>query len=502
MKIEKWKVSEVKANPNNPRVIKDDKFKKLVKSIQDFPEMLELRPIVVNSDGIVLGGNMRLKACKEAGLKEVPVIKAEDLTEEQQKEFIIKDNVGFGEWDWEDLASNWDAEELTEWGLDLPTDSFVEMEAVEDDFEVSEDGIETDIVLGDLIEIGEHRLLCGDSTDSDQVARLMNGEKADMAHNDPPYGMKKENEGVLNDNLNFNDLLDFNRDWISVQFMHIKENGSWYCWGIDEPLMDIYSNIIKPYVSQNKATFRNLLTWNKGYGQGQTTESYRMFPIADEKCLFVMLGVQGFNDSAENYYEGWDSIRDYFISEKNKLGWNISKIIEITGKSSASHYFAKSQWFFPTREHYDSMKKEANGKAFLKEYDEIKKEYDEIKKEYDEIKKEFYSTRAYFNNTHDNMNNVWNFERHKKTGIEGGHATPKPIPLCERAIKSSCPDGGLVLDFFLGSGSTMVASHQLKRKCYGMELDPKYCQVIIDRMKKIDPSLTIKINGVCQVEKN
>jgi hypothetical protein len=120
MKIEKWKVSEVKANPNNPRVIKDDKFKKLVKSIQDFPEMLELRPIVVNTDGIVLGGNMRLKACKEAGLKEVPVIKAEDLTEDQQKEFIIKDNVGFGEWDWEDLASNWDAEELTEWGLDLP----------------------------------------------------------------------------------------------------------------------------------------------------------------------------------------------------------------------------------------------------------------------------------------------------------------------------------------------------------------------------------------------
>lgn len=119
MKIEKWKISEVKANPNNPRVIKDDKFKKLVKSIQDFPEMLELRPIVVNSDGIVLGGNMRLKACKEAGLKEVPVIKAEDLTEDQQKEFIIKDNVGFGEWDWQDLASNWDAEELKEWGLDV-----------------------------------------------------------------------------------------------------------------------------------------------------------------------------------------------------------------------------------------------------------------------------------------------------------------------------------------------------------------------------------------------
>lgn len=118
--IQKWKLSEVKANPNNPRTIKDDKFKKLVQSIKDFPEMLELRPIVVNNDGVVLGGNMRLKACKEAGLKEVPVIKASELTEEQQKEFIIKDNVGYGEWDWEDLANNWDAEELTDWGLDLP----------------------------------------------------------------------------------------------------------------------------------------------------------------------------------------------------------------------------------------------------------------------------------------------------------------------------------------------------------------------------------------------
>jgi len=91
-----------------------------VKSIQDFPEMLKLRPIVVNDDMIVLGGNMRLKACKEAGLKEVPIIKASNLTEQQQKEFIIKDNVGFGEWDWEQLSNEWEAEELAEWGLDLP----------------------------------------------------------------------------------------------------------------------------------------------------------------------------------------------------------------------------------------------------------------------------------------------------------------------------------------------------------------------------------------------
>lgn len=120
-KHETVKISEIKLNPNNPRLIKDDKFKKLVKSIQDFPEMLDIRPIVVNSDMIILGGNMRFKACKEAGLKEIPIIIADNLTEEQQREFLIKDNTSGGEWDFEMLANEWDNEELSEWGLDVPS---------------------------------------------------------------------------------------------------------------------------------------------------------------------------------------------------------------------------------------------------------------------------------------------------------------------------------------------------------------------------------------------
>lgn len=119
MKTETVKITEVKNNPNNPRVIKDDKFTKLVNSIKEFPKMLEIRPIVVNDDMIVLGGNMRLKACKEAGLKEVPIIKASELTEDEQRQFIIKDNVSGGEWDWEMLANEWDSEQLEEWGLDV-----------------------------------------------------------------------------------------------------------------------------------------------------------------------------------------------------------------------------------------------------------------------------------------------------------------------------------------------------------------------------------------------
>lgn len=117
------KLSEVKSNPNNPRVIKDEKFKKLVKSIKDFPKMMELRPMVINKDNIVLGGNMRLKALKDLGYKEIPgewIKNADDLTEDEQRQFIIKDNVGFGEHDWEMLQAEWDADELEEWGLEIP----------------------------------------------------------------------------------------------------------------------------------------------------------------------------------------------------------------------------------------------------------------------------------------------------------------------------------------------------------------------------------------------
>jgi hypothetical protein len=119
MQVIQEKISNIRLNDKNPRLIKDDKFKKLVQSIKDFPEMLEIRPIVVNSDMMVLGGNMRLRACKEARLKEVPIIVADKLTEDQQKEFLIKDNVSVGIWDWDILANEWDSEQLNEWGLEV-----------------------------------------------------------------------------------------------------------------------------------------------------------------------------------------------------------------------------------------------------------------------------------------------------------------------------------------------------------------------------------------------
>ena len=186
-------ISSIRPNPKNPRVIKDDKYQKLVRSIREFPKMLHIRPIVVNDEMVVLGGNMRLKACKDAGLMEVPIIKASELSEAEQREFIIKDNLGYGEWDMDTLANEWNAEELEHWGLDLP--SIVEdCELEQDSIDVKDDE-PTNIKRGDMIEIGIHRLLCGDSTNPDDVEQLIgreeNGEKrrADMSFCDPPYLM-------------------------------------------------------------------------------------------------------------------------------------------------------------------------------------------------------------------------------------------------------------------------------------------------------------------------
>jgi hypothetical protein len=160
MEIQKVKIQEVKLNPNNPRLIKDDKFKKLVKSIQELPEMLEIRPIVVNSEMIVLGGNMRLKACKEAGLKEVPIIIADNLTEEQQSEFLIKDNVSGGEWDFEMLANEWDVEKLQDWGLEVGG------------FDLDSDELGTDFTLPD-----------GDKAPFQQMTFTLADEQAEQIKN-------------------------------------------------------------------------------------------------------------------------------------------------------------------------------------------------------------------------------------------------------------------------------------------------------------------------------
>lgn len=386
MKTEIVNISEVKPNPNNPRIIKDDKFAKLVQSIKDFPKMLEIRPIVVNSDMIVLGGNMRLKACKEAGLKKVHIIKAEDLTEEQQREFIIKDNVSGGEWNWEQLANEWDVEQLDAWGLDVPDFTAEEIKAEEDDFDATPPETPK-TVLGDLYEIGQHRLLCGDSTDSDQVAKLMNGHKADMVFTDPPYnvayeGGSKKRDAIANDKID--DFYKF--------------------------LYDVYTN-----------------------------------------CFLFM------NDGSPIYVAHSELERANFITAFVDAGFKYSSIIIWVKNNSTFSMNKDYKWKHEPIIYGWKQGKERTWKGDNKQ------------------------------------DTVWNIDRPSRSEE---HPTMKPIELCEKAIKNSSIENSLVFEPFTGSGSTMVASHQLKRKCYGMELDPKYCDVIVKRMIKLDDTLAVKRNGI------
>jgi DNA modification methylase len=399
MKIEEINLNSIKANSSNPRTIRDEKFEKLVQSIKDFPEMLKIRPLVVNDDMIVLGGNMRLKACKEAGLKKIPVIKASDLTPEQQKEFIIKDNVGYGDWDWSLIATEFP--EAEEWGLDIP-DGFKEIpEAEEDDFDVPEGGVETDIVLGDLFEIGEHRLLCGDSTDSDAVARLMNGERADMAFTSPPYNAGKSEALSGNTHTTDNKYNEYNDNQTQSSYLDLLigfTNNS--LMNADYLICNIQSlagNKIAliDYLHQYKNNFIDVVIWDKGHGAPAIAEN-------------VMTSV-------------WEYM--FFISSKQ----NASRAIP----------------------------------------------------------------NANFRGT---IPNIYRGKPQRNNEFSHVHAATFPIDLPEWALQFT-KQSDIVLDQFLGTGTTMVASHQLKRKCYGMELDPKYCQVIIDRMKKLDPTLIIKKNG-------
>ena len=363
------KISNLKLNPTNPRIIKDDKFKKLVQSLKDFPEMMEKRPIVcvTDIDGKMfpIGGNMRLKALRELGMKEIPdswVVLADDWTEEQRKEFTIKDNVGFGEWDWEVLNVDWDLEQLDDWGLEVPEWEAEELEAVEDDYDV-ELPEEPKTVLGDLYEIGEHRLLCWDSTDSDQVSKLMNGEKADMVFTDPPYDLE---------NLSFTD---------------------------------------------------NLFLFTIGH-------------------IFILNSEQ----------------RNVDISAKHRN--NLTRWYAVDFRQA----------------HLISNNAPMTRVDFIAEFRN--------------------SEKVKFYNQHKGFSTLLQIAKIHSNKGDTIHKQEKKIELPYVFIEHFSKIDEICLDLFLGSGSTMVASHQLKRKCYGLELDPKYCDVIVKRMISLDTELIVKRNGV------
>lgn len=450
-----------------------------------------VQPIVIDKNNVVVIGHCRLLAAKKLKMTDVPCVRVDDLTEEQVKALRIVDNKSNeSPWDFDFLADELAEIDLSDFSFDfgLDIDDEEETEIVEDEVPEVDEENEPITKLGDIWQLGRHRLVCGDSTNKATVELLMNGNKADMVFTDPPYGMKKEADGVLNDNLNYDDLLEFNKKWIPLTFANTKENGSWYCWGIDEPLMDIYSHIVKPMVKDNKVTFRNLITWDKGNGQGQLSSDFRMYPVADEKCLFLMFGQQHLSETQDKWTGEFDWLLDYLTEECAKVGLKKGRAYEefMGSTNKSQHHLSKSHFGLMQEGDYKKLQNYAREKGV-----------DAFKREYEDIKREYYANRAYFDNTHDNMNNVWHFDRASASEREltGRHATPKPIALCARAIKSSSRENEIVLDVFGGSGSTLIACEQTDRICYMLELSEKYCDVIIKRWETLTGEKAVLING-------
>jgi DNA modification methylase len=296
------------------------------------------------------------------------------------------------------IRADWDVNELVEWGLDIPEFETTELEAVEDDYEMP-DQVETDIVLGDLFEIGEHWLLCGDSTDSDQVAKLMNGEKADITFTSPPYNA---GDNSLGGNKNKVDNKYENYD-------DKKEQSDWY---------QFVSDVLKNCLINSENVF------------------YNIQQLAGNKIGFIELLYQYRNQFVDEIF--WIKGHGQPAAAKNVLNSRVEHILIYRNEDKPKRTITTGNFHGTLSNYY-----EGNGNS--------KNEFSEI------------------------------------------HAATFPIHLPEYVIKNYSSKS--VLDVFMGTGTTMVASHQLKRKCYGMELDPKYCQVIVDRMLKLDPTLTIKRNG-------
>lgn len=436
MERKKIDISKVFANegqidglPGNPRTIRKEKFDKLMKSIRDLPEMTEARDLLVYPhDGkfVVLGGNMRLRAYRELGWKEVPCcILPEGIAADKLREIVIQDNNPFGETDWDMIANEWDVEELKDWGVDLPADwdtseAEEQKEAEEDDFSDEDaEKAEPRVKHGEIWQLGEHRLMCGDSTKEVEVSALMDGAMADLYTTDPPYnvdytGGTKDSLKIMNDKMEDTSFLQFLSDSFSAANEVLKKGGSFYIWHADSEGLNF-----RRAVKNTGWLLKQCLIWVKNS---------------------IVIGRQDYQWRHEPCLYGW--------------------------KDGASHYFIDDR---------------TQGTVI----EDAAVDYRKLKK--DEL------LRLVLKLTDVTIPNTIIYE--DKPTRNDVHPTMKPVKLMARLIRNSSRQGQLVLDTFGGSGTTLIACEQLNRKCYMMELDPHYCDVIIARWEKLTGKEAVKIYG-------
>jgi len=401
-------INEIKINPNNPRYIKDDRYQKLKNNIKDFPKMMKLRPIITDDEGVILGGNMRYLAMQDLGYTEIPegwVVKASELTEDERKRFTITDNIPYGDWDYDILANEWDMTELQDWGINIDEleEARVNMEDIEDDYDIEkaiEKAKNTICKLGNIWQLENHRLLCGDSTKNEDIKILMNGEQADMVFTDPPYNVNYKSRGKLGKIVQDNQMPEEFRD---------------FCLGFFEN--------IKRYLKNGK-TF---------------------YICSDFK----------------SYFQFVESI------DKNNLHY-LNPIIWIKNQMSMGWQDYRSK--------HEMLLKGKNQKA---------KKADIFIYGRNGVSNEFYGGR--------DEADVWEIKRRASNTMI--HPTQKPIGLINKAISNSSKPGEIILDLFGGSGTTLISCERLNRICRINEIDPIYCDVIINRWEQYTNKKAVKING-------
>lgn len=422
------KISEIKPLQNNPRRINDRQFGILCNSIQTLPDYFEARPILLSDrtgELVIIAGNMRYHAAKKIGLKTVPTYIIKDLTEEKEKEIVIRDNVQNGEWDFDMLANEWDAGVLEGWGLHIPAfdpnEKEIPDEAEDDHYEIP-DEVKTDIKEGDLFEISikglKHRIMCGDSTKAEHVALLMGDRLADALITDPPYNVDYQGGTaaklkIENDKMTDAKFKAFLTDAFKQAASAIKAGAAYYVYHASRESVNFIEAL-----RANGMTDKQQLIWVKSS---------------------LVLGRQDYQWRHEPILYGW--------------------------KEGAAHYFINNRSLTTVIE--DEIDVEKMSKQQMKEL-------------LQEMLSEIIPSTVI---------------REDKPLRNGEHPTMKPVKLIGRNISNSTRPYDLVLDLFGGSGSTLIASHQLMRNCYTSELDPKYAQVIIDRFKKLEPEARItKLN--------
>ena len=484
-RIELWPVERLQPYAKNARTHSDEQVDQIAASIREFGFT---NPILVDSADGIIAGHGRLMASKRLGLATVPVIVLDHLTDAQRRAYILADNklaLNAG-WDTDLLAQ--ELQQLDADGFDLDLTGFNEDELVDlladndnveqvpegDADEVPEPQPDPVSVTGDVWILGKHRVMCGDSTSISDVEKLMAGATAQLLHADPPYGMGKASDGVANDNIYEDELDKFQMEWWATFRTFLADNGSAYIWGNAPDLWRLWYR--GGLGDSEKLELRNQIVWDKKNIPGMKSDLMTQYPVTTEHALFFQLGEQfRGNINTEDFPSDWEPIRAYLAGEAQAAGIESSDIKRICGVQMFGHWFTKSQFNLMPEKHYQALQAAYDGR-FARPWKELKREWDKVTGPTSIVQE----SRSYFDNAHDIMRDVWEFPR--VTGDERhGHATPKPVAMMERVMKSSLPKGGLCVEPFGGSGSTLMGAEKSGRVCYTMEMQGKYVDVIVRR---------------------